>query len=329
MPQCKYCGSRNVIKYGTFEGIQRYWCKDCRRKFANPDALPEMRTPIRQVAAAVGMYYGGMPLDSIQRQLQQDYGVYYSEMGIYNWVVRFSREARNRAELFRPKLGDTWVADETCLKVGGKNVWFWDIIDTESRFLIASHLSTSRTTKDAALLMRKAYLRAGKAPERIITDKAQVYLDGIELVFGADTKHVRSKPFIDIDSTNIIERFHGTLKDRTDVVRGFKNMDTARLLTDAWLVHYNFFKEHEALGNVPPAQKMGEVPFKDWEDIVRESAIRVERPFVEPPKQRLTVTVRTVRVVRPKRRRSKKRAKPPEQARTKPTLTLQRVRMLK
>ena len=117
--------------------------------------------------------------------------------------------------------------------------------------------------------MKKAYTRAGKAPKRIITDRLASYLDGIELVFGANTKHIRSKPFIDTDSTNLIERFHGTLKDRINVIRGFANMDTAQLLTDAWLVHYNFLKEHSALDDVPPAQAMGKsVPFKDWQDIV-------------------------------------------------------------
>lgn len=40
------------------------------------------------------------------------------------------------------------------------------------------------------------------------------------------------------------------------------------LLTDAWLVYYNFLKEHTTLGNVPPARAMGETPFKDWVDIV-------------------------------------------------------------
>jgi hypothetical protein len=61
------------------------------------------------------------------------------------------------------------------------------------------------------------------------------------------------------------------LKDRTKVVRGFKNMDTARLLTQAWLVHYNFFKEHTSLGDVPPAVKMGATPIKDWAEVVRET----------------------------------------------------------
>lgn len=275
---CKHCGSSNIIKYGTFEGVQRYFCKDCKRKFADNKALPKMKTPAKVVASAMSCYFGGMPLDAVQRHIEQQYGIYLSESGIYNWVVRFSKEAVQRTKAFKPVVGDTWVADETVLKVAGRNIWFWDVIDAKSRFLLASQLSTSRTTQDAALVMRRAVNRAGKTPKVIITDRLAAYIDGIELVFGADTKHVRSMPFVDVDSTNLIERFHGTLKDRTNVIRGFKSMETAKLLTDAWLVHYNFFKEHESLGNVPPAQKMGiPIPFKDWAEVVSGTVVPTQR----------------------------------------------------
>ena len=274
---CKHCNSPNVIKFGTFNGIQRYWCKDCKRKFADNRALPKMKTDVNIISAAMSCYFGGMPLDAIQRHLQQQFRIYYSEMGIYNWVKRFSKEAVDRTKNFKPITGDTWVADETVLKVGGRNVWFFDVIDEKTRYLLASRLAQSRTIKEAALVMNEAKRRAGKSPKRIITDRLAAYIDGIELVFGSDTKHIQSKPFVDIDSTNIIERFHGTMKDRTNVIRGFKNMTTAELLTDAWLVHYNFFKGHEALGNIPPAQKMGiTTPFKDWAEVV--SPARVATP---------------------------------------------------
>ena len=227
-----------------------------------------MKTSQGIIASALGMYYGGMPLDSIQRQLKQQHGIYMSEAGIYYWVIRFSKEAVKRSKDYRPDVGSVWVADETMLDVGGKKIWFWDIIDIKSRYLLASRLSTTRGTQDAMILMKQAADRAGKVPRCVITDKLAAYLDGIELAFGADSKHIQSKPFTVENSTNIIERFHGTLKDRTKVIRGFKNMETAKILTDAWLVHYNFFKEHETLGNVPPAQKMGNTPFKDWADVL-------------------------------------------------------------
>ena len=295
---CKYCDSPKVVKFGTYEGVQRYWCKECKRKFVDNDALTKMRTPVNVIASAVGMYYGGMPLDSIQRQLEQDHGLRMSESGIYYWVVRFSRDAVEKAKTFTPKVGDTWVADETVIKVGGKNIWFWDVIDKSSRYLLASRLSATRTTKDAALVMKEAQKAAGKTPKRIITDRLAAYIDGIELVFGADTKHVQGKPFVDKDSTNVIERFHGTMKDRTNVIRGFKNMDTAQLLSDGWLVHYNFLKEHEALGDIPPAQKMGKVPFKNWVDIVSKARtapeFKLEHYTVSSPTRRRHGITKTV-----------------------------------
>jgi putative transposase len=292
---CKYCQSSNTIRFGTRKGTQYHFCKDCRRKFV-PDTLPKMKTPTKIIASALGQYYGGMPLDSIQRQLQQDYNLSMSEVGIYKWVVRFSQQAVKQAKTFKPKVGDVWLADETVLKVGGKNMWFWDLIDEKTRFLLASKLSYSRTTKDAEALMQQAYERAGKAPKTIVTDKLAAYLDGIERVFGADTQHIQTSPFgNDGDSTSIIERFHGTLKERTDIVRGFKNPVMAKLLTDAWLVHYNFFKEHTTLGDIPPAQKMGiPTPFEDWNGVLktvqetRPRPISIER-HIEPeqhPKRR-------------------------------------------
>jgi putative transposase len=267
---CKYCHSPNVVKFGKFEGIQRYWCKDCKRKFTEVDNLPKMKTDWKIVASALDCYFRGMPLDSIQGHLSQEYGLYMSEAGIYNWIIRFAKEAVKQAKNFRPDVGSVWCADETMLNVGNRKVWFWDIIDIKSRYLLASHISEKRTIEDAMELMQKAAMTAGKAPRKVLTDKLAAYLDGIELAFGADTQHVQSKPFTVIDSTNIIERFHGTLKERTKVIKSFKNMETAKLLTDAWLVHYNFFKEHESLGNLPPAQKMGiKTPFKDWADVLR------------------------------------------------------------
>jgi len=219
-------------------------------------------------------------------------------MGIYNWVKRFPKEAVNRIKDFKPSVGDTWIADETMLRVGGKKVWFFDVIDEKTRYLLASRLATSRTIKEAALVMNEAKRRAGKSPKRIITDRLAAYIDGIELVFGADTKHIQSKPFTDVNSTNVIERFQGTLKDRTKIIRGFKSMPTAELLTDAWLVHYNFFKEHESLGNIPPAQKMGLItPFKNWAEVV------------SPVKATLTTEPMLLSVVRAKPTRKRKRPK--------------------
>jgi transposase-like protein len=272
--QCKFCGSKKIVRYGHYRQVQRWWCKDCKRKFVRNEALPRMRIPIIQVASALSMYYEGMSLHGIRRNLIQTYKSYPSNSTIYQWVVHFTRIAVKAAEAYKPDVGDIWVADETMLKIEGENLWFWDIIDQKTRFLLASHISTSRTTRDAKALVERAAERAGKPPKVIITDKLAAYLDGIELAFGGDTKHLPAKKLTAKDGTQIIERFHGTLKARTKIMRGLKTRKSAGLITDGYLVHYNFFRPHEALkdksGEHTPAEKAGiKFPFKNWLDIVK------------------------------------------------------------
>jgi hypothetical protein len=159
------------------------------------------------------------------------------------------------------------------------------LIDAKTRYLLASHISVTRTTEDAQILIEKAIRRAGKMPEVVITDKLSSYIEGIDLATGGRAAHIRSKPFTDENSTNVIERFHGTLKQRTNVIHHFRDLETARLLTEGWLIHYNFFKEHESLGNVSPVKHMRmEMPFADWNDIVRHSNIAdtASFKFVKP-----------------------------------------------
>jgi len=283
---CKYCGGHNVTKYGTFRGRQRFWCKDCKRKFADNDALPNMQTPVDQVGTAIGMYYEGQSLNSICRLLTQIYHSYPSDSTVYRWIAKFTKRAVNEAKDYKPDVGDVWLADETVLDIDGKNVWFWDIIDAKTRFLLASHMSRTRTIADARKLMQLASMRAGKTPKVILTDKLNAYLDGIELEFGADTKHIRSKPFTVENNTNLIERFHGTLKDRTKVMRGLKDIRSARLITSGWLLHYNYLRPHEALQGKTPAQVAGvKYPYKNWQDIV------AKREAITPAKVSATSTL--------------------------------------
>jgi putative transposase len=266
---CKYCGGHNVIRWGTYKGNQRFWCKDCKRKFADNDALPDMQTPVDQIGTAVGMFYEGQSLNSITRLMTQVYGSYPSDSTIYRWVSGFTQKAVKDLEKYKPDVGSVWVADETMLDIDGRKIWFWDIIDAKTRFLIATLISRTRTTKDAQLLMKRAYNRTGKIPRIIYTDRLFAYLDGIELTFGADTKHKQGSPFDVSNNTNLIERFHGTLKARTKIMRGLKDIESAKLFTDGWLLYYNYLRPHESLGGSTPARVAGvHYPYENWKDIV-------------------------------------------------------------
>lgn len=236
--------------------------------------ITKMKTPAKQIASAMGMYYGGMSLDAIQQQFKQDYDLDMSESNYWNWVKRFTKEAIRQTKDFKPNVGDKWVADETYMKLGKRKVYFWDIIDADTRYLLASHVSFTRSSRDAKALMELARERAGKTPKVVVTDKLGSYISGIEDAFGAETRHKKGGPFDVENSTGLIERFHSTLEQRTKVFRKHKDIGDIRLLTDGWLINYNFLKQNEGVGNIPPAQAMSKVvPFKDWNDIVRDGRL--------------------------------------------------------
>jgi putative transposase len=231
--------------------------------------IHKMKTPAKRIASAMGMYYGGMPLDAIQQQFRQDHNLDMSESNYWNWVKRFTKEAIKQAKDFKPNVGDQWVADETYMKLRKRNVYFWDIIDADTRYLLATHVSFTRSGRDAKALMGLAQERAGKSPKVIVTDKLAAYIMAIDDTFGGEAKHRQGSPFDLVNSTSLIERFHRTLEQRTKVFQRFKDINSIRLLTDGWLINYNFFKQNEGCGNIPPAQVMSRVvPFKDWNDVV-------------------------------------------------------------
>jgi transposase-like protein len=269
---CKWCGSTDIMKYGTREGVQNFICKACGRKFTEKDSPYHMQTPTEQIGASLNMFYDGMSTSDIAKHLDETYHNPVNASTVYRWVLRYTFIALTILEPLEPKVSDTWYVDETVIKAGGKNLWFWDIIDDDTRFLLASHLSRSRTSLDASTVMRRAWKKAGKAPRFIVSDQLPAYRDGIELVFGAYSKHIQSKGFTDQINNNIIERFHGTIKDRTKVLRGFKTMLTAGNLLDGFLLHYNFFRPHMTLNDKTPAQVAGiKSPFHSWTDVVKQN----------------------------------------------------------
>ena len=121
---CKYCQSENVIKYGLYKGVQRYYCKECRRKFAGIDRIPKMQYPTSQVSDAINMYYEGMSLKEIRRNFIQQHNDYISDVSALNWVNRFSKLAIMEANKYKPDVGSVWVADETVIDIDGRNIWF-------------------------------------------------------------------------------------------------------------------------------------------------------------------------------------------------------------
>ena len=54
-----------------------------------------------------------------------------------------------------------------------------------------------------------------------------------------------------------IERFHGAVKERCKVMRGFSRYESASLIMDGWTVYYNYIRHHTALRGSTPAEAAG------------------------------------------------------------------------
>jgi transposase-like protein len=234
-----------------------------------------MQTPVEQVALALSLYYSGLSLNEISDNLKQAYGIHPSSSTVYSWITRFTKDAIAKTKDIKPELGYVWLADETVIDIDGKKHWLWDIIDIKTRFLVASHISPKRTVDDAMILMHKANLRAGKYPKVIMTDSLSSYMEAISLTYKDKTKHLQVKKFTVKPNNNLIERMQGTIKGRTKVMRGLKSYETANLIMDGFIVHYNFIRPHQSLEtandkHVTPAEKAKvELGCDDWLKMIK------------------------------------------------------------
>ena len=52
-------------------------------------------------------------------------------------------------------------------------------------------------------------------------------------------------------------------------MRSMLRKDTAKIIMEGWLAHYNFFRPHQALdGNTPAEAAKVDTPYKSWKDVI-------------------------------------------------------------
>jgi len=303
--RCKFCGSTDVVRNGHRKGTQYWLCKNCGRGFVANKAVPRGRFPIDTVARALYNYYAGMSLNAICEGIKQasNNEDTVSDTTIYNWLAKYTAIALNEARNYKPQVGKEWVMDETVVTLDGKKHWLITAIDKDTRFLLGTKLSTNRNKKDIQAVLEEATAKTGVIPDKVFTDGWGGYRDAMEMAYGADSKHIVTKPFTDADmSTNLMERWNGTLKDRLKPMRGMDRNSNMQLILDGFVFYYNYLRPHMGLGGKTPAEaaKAG-YPYKNWGDVVRSEMPKVE--LTDEDRTRYKVG-RKMRVARRKPRRS-------------------------
>jgi transposase-like protein len=214
-----------------------------------------MKASPQIITASIDLFYKGVSLRKITDHVRQFYNLKVNCSTVLRWIQRYSELMDNYAKELVPQVSGKWHADETVENVNGKNRWLWNLLDSESRFLIASRLTKGRTDVDARNLFLDGLDRTNKAPQTIVTDGLVSYASAYdETLKYKGVKHIRKPRFIDLANNNRIERLHSTMRERTKVMRAFDNDDSASERMQGYRTYYNFLRPHMALNGQTPAQ---------------------------------------------------------------------------
>ena len=151
------------------------------------------------------------------------------------------------------------------------------MIDNESRFWLATQITEKREIVDARKVLahepvtNKTY---GSSDGWI-----RAYQDAVMKEFFTQkaprTQHVRIPNIRNRSNNNMIERLHGTIRQRNKVMRGLDEEPTAQTMMDGNRIYYNFLRPHMALNGRTPAEvaKVSlELGQNRWESLIRQSA---------------------------------------------------------
>ena len=261
------------MKVGKQSGVQRYLCRNCSKKFRANDKTVGRRFTPEVTGAAVSMFYSGMSYKQIAEDIEQTFDVKEpSKSTIYEWVRDYTRKAVDEMEAHPAHTSGHWVADEMVVWVGGEKYWNWNVMDSETRYILASYLSKNRDTRAATAVMKRAKAASAESPKSIKTDKWRAYNRAIANVF-PDAKHIKSEGLTAELNNNQSERLQGTFRQRTKTLRGLDTRQSGQTYLDGWTLDYNLFRKHHSLKNRTPAQAARvSPPFDEWAEVVEHAA---------------------------------------------------------
>jgi putative transposase len=262
---CPYCKSEKVVKNGSrktqTQTKTRYLCKDCKKTFIDDKVFEKIKATPEILTTVLDLYFKGVSLRKIVDHLQQIHGLKVSPSTVYKWIIDYMTTINHYTETLKPSVGGMWHTDEMKVKVKGEWRWLWNTIDYQTRYMLANNMTKERYTEDADKIFKKAKKTAGRKPHLVVTDGLQSYKQAFKNEFGSwkqepFPKHLAGVGIRDDRSNNVIERYHGSVRERDKVMRGMKTDRTAKILHKGFKDYYNFIRIHQELGTTP-AQMAG------------------------------------------------------------------------
>ena len=270
---CKRCRSADCAfleERKRKRGISvRYRCRDCGCRFTwrpgflwrhyGEDAITgalEDRAAGKSLAAAAR---------AVPRHSHSGVKSVPSRSTILRWE-EYAGKAGLKAVMNLPiRVGGRWAVDEIYYKACKIGRYMFGVMDTESRFMLATGIcpSDNKLAYDPTAMFERAIKIAGRIPQVLISD----CLNGFALAFkntmlkrcrAGERRpvHISSAAVQRIHlNNNLYERQNGTVSDRIKIIRGFNSEHPPLLLL--FITYYNFIRPHMSLNNRTPAEYMG------------------------------------------------------------------------
>jgi transposase-like protein len=259
---CQFCGSENIVKNSVRHNqngdIQRYKCKECRKRFSINLGFEKMKATPQIVTSAMQLYFTGESFRNVQKFLKLQ-GVNVDHSTILRWVKKYVTLMQNYVQNIKPNVSDTWRADELYIKVNGNLKYLFAMMDDETRFWIAQEVAQTKDKHDTRNLLRMSKELTGKKPMTFITDGLSSYHKAYKKEFwtlkGPRTEHIRHIKLGGDMHNNKMERMNGEVRDREKTMRGLKIDDTTVL--KGYQLYHNFIRPHEALEGKTPSEACG------------------------------------------------------------------------
>jgi transposase-like protein len=254
---CKFCNSTEIIKYGKANNKQVYKCKLCARKFVPNEGFEGMKYDPRIVTTTLDLYFKDVSLRKIADHLKQCHSLDIDHSTVYRWISKYTDIIEAYVATLEPELGDIWHTDEMKIKIGGEWHWLWNVMDEKTRFHLVSIITKTRGIGDARKAFRKSKEVGNKKPRLMVTDGLPSYKKAFNSEFY--DHHLSRTHIADValqeSLNNVLERMHGTIREREKIMRGIKVDDTPIIPMNK--IYYNFVRPHMGLDGATPAEAAG------------------------------------------------------------------------
>jgi putative transposase len=250
----------------------------------------KMKNKPKIVTLALDLYFKGISYRKVVDHLKQFYGITVSHVAIIKWVKKYTKLMKEYVDSMIPQTGGIWHTDEMAINIKGQYNWLWNVMDHETRFLLASQISQRREIKDARDVFQQAKKVANGKPQVMVTDGLSSYIKAFKKEFytlrNPRVKRIAKPRFVDKANNNMVERMQGSIREREKVMRALKKNEENPAI-DGFRIYYNFIRPHQALDGKTPAETANldlDLGENKWLSLIRQSAENREIPKVTTEK---------------------------------------------